>query len=103
MTTQDAAEQEAVKALGTALSSLLFFICGTEHGWEIDWHKTDLSDGFWRMIIEARKEHNFTFQLPKKEGDAKTCCAVPSSLQMSWKNSPAFFRTGTEPTRTLTK
>jgi hypothetical protein len=45
-----------VKALGTALSSLLFFMFDTECGWEIDWQKIDLSDGFWRMIVEAGKE-----------------------------------------------
>ena len=100
-TTQDAAEQEAVKALGTALSSLLLHMFESSSSWEIDWHKIDLSDGFWRMITEAGKEYNFVFQLPMREGDTERKYVVPSSLQMGWKNSPAFFCTGTEATREL--
>lgn len=102
-TTQDAAEQTAVKALGTALTSLLFYMFDVPSSWEIDWHKIDLSDGFWRMIVEDGKEYNFVFQLPKRKGDDEYQYVVPSSLQMGWKNSPAFFCTGTETTRTLIK
>ena len=100
-TTQDAAEQEAVKALGTALSSLLLHMFESSSSWEIDWQKIDLSDGFWRMITEAGKEYNFVFQIPMREGDTERQYVVPSSLQMGWKNSPAFFCTGTEATREL--
>ena len=64
-----AAEQMAAKALGTALQSLLFCMFDTCSHWEIDWHKIDLSDGFWRMIVEAGKEHNFVFQLPMRDTD----------------------------------
>jgi len=102
-TTVEAAEQAGVKALGTALKSLLLYMFDTSCSWEIDWQKVDLSDGFWRMIVEAGKEYNFVFQLPKREGDAETYYVVPSSLQMGWKNSPAFFCSGTEATRNLIK
>ena len=102
-TTQDAAEQEAVKALGTALSSLLLFMFETNSAWEIDWQKIDLSDGFWRMITEHGRDYNFVFQLPKRQGDTEHHYVVPSSLQMGWKNSPAFFCTGTEATRELVR
>ena len=100
-TTQDAAEQAAVKALGTALSSLIFYMFDVPSAWEIDWQKIDLSDGFWRMIVEDGKEYNFVFQLPKRSEEEEYQYVVPSSLQMGWKNSPAFFCTGTETTRTL--
>ena len=96
-----AAEQIAVKALGTALQSLLFYMFDTCSYWEIDWHKIDLSDGFWRMIVEAGKEYNFVFQLPMRDTDSERHYVVPSSLQMGWKNSPAFFCTGTEATRRM--
>ena len=104
-TTKDAEEQEqaGVKALGTALKSLLLYMFETTCSWEIDWQKVDLSDGFWRMIVEAGKEYNFVFQLPEREGDTERYYVVPSSLQMGWKNSPAFFCTGTEATRSLIK
>jgi hypothetical protein len=65
--------------------------------------KIDLSDGFWRMIVEEGKEFNFVFQLPKRPGDTETFYVVPSSLQMGWQNSPAYFCTGTEAARTLFK
>lgn len=102
-TTAEADEQAAVKALGTALGSLLMYMFDTTSTWEIDWQKVDLSDGFWRMITEAGKEYNFVFQLPEREGDTERHYVVPSSLQMGWKNSPAFFCTGTEATRCLIK
>jgi len=101
--TGDADEQAGVKALGTALSSLLLYMFDTTSSWEIDWQKVDLSDGFWRMITEAGKEYNFVFQLPRRDGDSETYYVVPASLQMGWKNSPAFFCTGTEATRCLIK
>ena len=90
-TTEPVAIQEAVKALGTALSSLLFFLYDTDPAWEIDWQKIDLSDGFWHMIVEEGREYNFVFQLPKHPGDDEVYYVVPASLQMGWKNSPAFF------------
>jgi hypothetical protein len=58
----------------------------------------DLSGSFWRMTAKAGKEHNFAFQLPRREGGMETHHVVPSSLQMGWKNSPAFFCTSTEST-----
>jgi len=102
-TTEPAEEQAAVKALGTASSSLPFFMHEAECSWEIDWHKIDLSDGFWRMIVETGKECNFVFQMPRRADDEEVHCVAPSSLQMGWKNSPAFFCTGTEATRSLSK
>jgi len=102
-TTQDAPDQEGVKELGTALTTLLLHMFESKSSWEIDWQKIDLSDGFWRMIVEAGKEYNFVFQMPLREGDTEHHYVVPSSLQMGWKNSPAFFCTGTETTRSLIK
>ena len=102
-TTEPADDQTSVKALGTALASILSFMYETNPSWEIDWQKIDLSDGFWRMIVADGKEYNFVFQLPRRPGDTQDMFVVPSSLQMGWKNSPAFFCTGTEATRTLIK
>ena len=100
-TTADARQQAAVRALGTALPALLVFMFDTDSKWEIDWHKIDLSDGFWRMIVEHGKEYNFVYQLPHQEGDTETHYVVPSSLQMGWKNSPAYFCYATKAGQTL--
>ena len=54
-TTQDAAEQEAVKALGTALTSLLFFMHDTDCSWESLW-VTLAGRGHQRPL--SAKEHN---------------------------------------------
>jgi len=93
-TMEPAKEQAAAKALGAVLSSLLFFMHKAECSWEIDWHKVDLSDSFWRMT-EDGKECNFVFQMPRRETDTNVHHVMPSSLQMGWKNSPAFFCSGT--------
>ncbi len=100
-TTEDADCQEGVKATGTALKAALRFAHDVDPEWEIDWQKIDLSNGFWRMIVEDGAETNFVFQLLRRPGDSTTHYVVPSSLQMGWKNSPAYFCTATEAGRTL--
>jgi len=100
-TTEPAANQEGVKALGTAMLGIMEFMFDTDCDWEIDWHKIDLSDGFWRMIVEHGAEYNFCYQLPRREGDTEDHFVVPNSLQMGWKNSPAYFCEATETVRTL--
>jgi len=102
-TTAPADDQAGVEALGTAMSSVMQFMFDTDPTHEIDWNKIDLSDGFWRMIVEDGKEWNFAYQLPRRPGDKENHYVVPSSLQMGWKNSPALFCTATEAARTLIK
>ena len=100
-TTTPAEDQAAVQALGKARPALFRFMFDVPCTWEIKWQKVDLSDGFWRLIVEAGQEYNFVFQLPRRPGDTTTHYIVPSSSQMGWKNSPAFFSTGTAATRQL--
>ena len=102
-TTAPADDQEGVEALGTAMTSIMQFMFDTNPEHEIDWNKIDLSDGFWRMIVEDGKEWNFAYQLPRRPTDTEDHYVVPSSLQMGWKNSPALFCTATEAARTLIK
>ena len=99
--TLPAEDQAAVKKLGKAMPALLRFMFETDCTWEILWQKIDLSDGFWRMIVETGKELNFVFQLPARAGDTTRYYVIPSSLQMGWKNSPAYFCTATDITRHL--
>ena len=102
-TTTDAEDQSGVEALGPALPSILKFMHDTDCEWEIDWQKIDLSDGFWRMIVESGQEFNFVFQMPQRPGDSEIFYVVPSSLQMGWTNSPAYFCVATRTTRELIK
>jgi hypothetical protein len=102
--TEPAEDQSGVEALGPALPSILKFMFNTNCTWEIDWQKIDLSDGFWRMIISTGMEHNFfAFQMPTRATDTDTFFMVPSSLQMGWKNSPAYFCVATQTTRELVR
>jgi hypothetical protein len=71
--------------------------------WEIDWQKINLSDSFWHMIISTGVEHNFAFQMPTRATDTDTFFVVPSSLQMGWKNSPAYFSVAMQTTRELVR
>ena len=100
-TTTQAEDQTAVKLLGTALADILLFSFETPCHWEIRWSKIDLSDGFWRMIVQTGAEYNFVFELPQQESDTQRWFVIPSSLQMGWTNSPAYFCTATEAGRLL--
>jgi hypothetical protein len=51
--------------LGTAMPAVLIYMHNVPCHWEIRWSKIDLSDGYWRMIVQAG--------------------------QMGWTNSPAYF------------
>jgi hypothetical protein len=94
-TTVQVEVQSRVEALGPAFPSILKFMFETNCTWEIDWQKIDLSNGFWQMIISTGAEHNFAFQMPTSPQDKDT---FPSSLQMGWKNSPAYFCVATQTT-----
>jgi hypothetical protein len=102
-TTVPARNQSGVEELGWLLPSILKYMFDTNCTWEIDWQKLDLSGGFWQMVIESRKEYNFTFQMPKRKGGPDITYIIPSSLQMGWKNSPAYFCIATQTTRELIK
>lgn len=100
-TSRDADDQRAVQRLGYAMPAILQFMFEVDCAWEIAWQKIDLSDGFWRMLVEAGKELNFVFEMPRRPHDATRHFVVPSALQMGWKNSPAYFCTATDAGRTL--
>jgi hypothetical protein len=100
-TTVPADDQAAVQALGGALPALLLHMFDTPCTWTIVWFKLDLSDGFWRMVVQHDQHLNFVFQLPKRATDAVVHYVVPASLQMGWKNSPAYLCTATQSMCTL--
>ena len=99
--TLPAADQTAVKRLGQTGKALLLYAFETDPAWEINWIKMDLSDGFWRMIVEAGKEQNFVFEMPPHPTRKGRHFVVPSALQMGWTNSPPYFCTATDICRKL--
>jgi hypothetical protein len=61
--------------------------------------KFDIKDGYWRMRVPDNDEWHFAFVLPKLTPEEPTQIVVPSSLQMGWSESPAFFCAATETAR----
>ena len=100
-TTIPGADQSGAEALGSARPAILKFMFETNCEHEIDWQKVDLSDGFWRMIVERGQDYNFVFQMPARVDEVETFFVVPAALQMGWKNSPAYFCGATETVREL--
>jgi hypothetical protein len=98
-TTEPATDQEAVKWLGTTMLAALLFQFECPCQWEVLWSKNDLSDGFWRMIIQSGQEPNFVYEMPHHQAYPEKWFVVPSALQMGWTNSPAYFCTTTEATQ----
>jgi hypothetical protein len=62
--------------------------------------KIDLSDGFWRMIVQKDQRWNFCYGMPDLSG-TKLRIVVPSALQMGWKEPPPYLCAATEYGRDL--
>jgi hypothetical protein len=56
-----------------------------------------------KWSLNPGEEYNFAFQMPKRKGDPDITYVIPSSLQMGWKNSPAYFCVAMQTTRELIK
>jgi len=55
------------------------------------WSKLDLSNGFWRMVVQGGLEPNFLYVLPIRTPSDPVHVVLPGSLQMGWTNSPPYF------------
>ena len=92
-TTQRLAPTETVKEIGNVLPRLFHFMAhfmaSTPEDQEIRLSKADLSDEFWRLLVEPEQKWNFCYVMPDPPG-ACTRIVVPSALQMGWaEKSPA--------------
>ena len=68
----------------------------------IQFSKLDLADGYWRMIITREERWNFAYVMLTKPGE-ELMVVVPSTLQMGWNESPAFFCATTETVRDVSQ
>jgi hypothetical protein len=101
-TTVPADDQSAVRELGIVFPSILLYMYHVPCTWTIHWQKIDLSDGFWRMVVQYAKRYNFVYEMPSLEPLQEKLFVVPLALQMGWMNSPAYFCTATSAIRLLT-
>jgi hypothetical protein len=69
--TKPAKDQSGVAALDLTLTSILCYMFETDCTWEIEWQKIDLSDGFWRIVVEAG-ENTISYS---------RCCDGPRTLK----------------------
>jgi len=90
-TTVAAPERSGVEHLGQVLPGLLQYMFDAPQEWTIHWSKLDLSDGFWRMVVQGGLEPNFLYVLPTRQPSEPIHVVLPGSLQMGWTNSPPYF------------
>jgi hypothetical protein len=94
-TTAPLAPRQPVREIGKVLPRVFEFMAGAPAGQEILLSKVDLSDGFWRIIVEEAARWNFCYVMPDPPG-APIRIVIPSALQMGWMESPQYFCTATE-------
>jgi hypothetical protein len=94
-TTERLAPDKPVKEIGNAFRRILNLLFEAESDEIVMLSKIDLSDGFWRMLVEALGAWNFCYVMPDPPG-SPIRIVVPSALQMGWAESPAYFCVATE-------
>jgi hypothetical protein len=94
------APASAMAKLGNVLPRLIYAVANAPDGQgPILFSKLDIKDGYWRMVVPEDNEWHFAYVLPKASPDEETQLVIPSSLQMGWCDSPAFFCAASETAR----
>ncbi len=62
--------------------------------------KIDLSDGFWRMLVQECDKWNFAYFIPGAVEESLRLI-IPHALQMGWTESPGYFCAATESGRDI--
>jgi hypothetical protein len=91
-----------VKEIGRVLPRLLQYMRDTPKGLHILFCKLDISNGFWRLVVQREDCFNFAYVLPQEIGKPIQL-VIPAALQMGWVESPGLFCTVTESARDLTQ
>lgn len=104
LTSDDAAPSKSMDQLGHTLGRVIYAVGHqpTADG-PILFCKLDIKDGFWRMSVPTKDEEQFCYVLPQLPGQPpeEIQLVVPSSLQMGWTSSPAFFCAASETGRDI--
>jgi hypothetical protein len=97
-TNPDVAHKSAMSKLGSMLPRLIYAL-GTapeDAQGPILFSTLDIKDGYWRMVVPPKDDWDFTYVLPKQCLEEPTQLVIPSSLQIGWCESPAFFCAASE-------
>ena len=89
-----------VKELGRVLPRLLTFMNTVPSEETIMFAKIDLSNGFWRMLVQESDKWNFAYVLPGT-AEQPIRLIIPHALQMGWTESPGYFCAATETGRDI--
>jgi hypothetical protein len=86
------APKQAMAELGNVLPRLIYAVANAPDGrGPILFSKLDIKDGYWQMVVPEEDEWHFAYVLPPANPDDDIYLVIPSSLQMGWTDSPAFF------------
>ena len=99
-TTTQQSPDYPVKELGRVFPRLLNLMDVVPREEIIMFAKIDLSDGFWRMLVQEADKWNFAYVLPGTVGEP-TRLLIPHALQMGWTESPGYFCAATETGRDI--
>ena len=99
-TTTKTAPQASIDQLGHSLTRLIHAFAEVEPTDKVFMAKWDVKDGFWRLDCQEGEEYNFAYVLPQRAGEPVKL-VVPTSLQMGWIESPAYFCTASETSRDI--
>jgi hypothetical protein len=99
-TTTKLAPSGPVEEIGNVFRRLMSLLDSAENDEVVMLSKIDLSDGFWRMLVEEEHKWNFAYVMPDPPGDPVRI-VVPSALQMGWAESPGYFCAATETGRDI--
>ena len=100
-TTIQASPDYPVKELGRVLPRLLDFMNSVPPEETIMFAKIDLSDGFWRMLVQESDKWNFAYTLLPGAPREPIRLIIPHALQMGWTESPGYFCAATETGRDI--
>jgi len=93
--TEKTAPAGAIDQLGHTLSRVIHALADVDDEAKVFFAKFDIKDGFWRLNAADGDEWNFCYVLPQPPG-APILLVVPTSLQMGWVESPAYFCAASE-------
>jgi hypothetical protein len=79
-----------VREIGNVFRRVLSLLNDSEADEVVMLSKVDLSDGFWRMLVQKTSIWNFAYIMPDPQGHP-TRIVIPSALQMGWAESPSCY------------